>query len=151
VAFPYPRFLPNSNGTVTDTLTGLVWLKQANAIHLPWADAVAAVNGLASGQCGLTDGSVAGQWRMPTRNEMQSLSDRMQAPIADFFDNTFYYADGTLYQPAPFAPNTFITEQFYWTSTTYAPDTTQAWSVYSCDFGMYSTPKATSCYTLAVR
>jgi hypothetical protein len=151
VRFPYPRFLPNSNGTVTDTLTGLVWLKQANAICLPWAGAVAAVNGLASGQYGLTDGSGAGDWRMPSRNEMQSLSDRMQAPIADFFDNTFYYANGTLYQPAPFTPNTFISGQFYWTSTTYAPDPTQAWTVYSCDFGVYDMPKANPGYTLAVR
>jgi hypothetical protein len=150
VHFPYPRYIENSDGTVTDTLTGLVWLKQADAICLPWADAVAAVNGLASGQYGLTDGSVAGDWRMPTRNELQSLSDRMQAPMSDYLNNNFYYAsDGSLYEPAVFTG--FQTAQFYWTSTTYAPDATQAWTVYSCDFGVYDTPKSGAGFTLAVR
>lgn len=150
VPFPYPRFVENSNGTVTDTLTGLVWMKQAGAICLPWADAVAAVNSLASGQYGLTDGSVAGDWRLPTRNELQSLSDRMQAPEADFFDNTFYYAsNGAVYEPAVFTG--FQGSQFYWTSTTYAPDATQAWAVYSCDFGVYNQPKSGPGYALAVR
>jgi hypothetical protein len=37
--------------------------------------AVAAVNTLASGQCGLADGSAAGQWRMPNRAELLSVSD----------------------------------------------------------------------------
>ena len=30
VAWPSPRFTDNSNGTVTDNLTGLIWLKNAN-------------------------------------------------------------------------------------------------------------------------
>ena len=149
VAFPYPRWIVNGDGTSTDTLTGLVWLQQANAINLPWAEALAAVNALASGQYGLSDGSAAGSWRMPTRNEIQSLTDRDQANMADFFINTFDYANGSLYQPAVFA--NFIPLQFYWTSTTYAPDPTQAWTAYSCDFGMFQIPKSTPGYTLAVR
>ena len=149
IHFTYPRFRQNGDGTVTDTLTGLVWLYRADAINLPWAEAVAAVNGLASGQYGLTDGSVAGAWRMPTRNELQSICDHNQANNADFFDNTYYYADGSLYQAAVFTG--FIPLQFYWTSSTYAPDPTQAWTVYSCDFGVYNQPKANSGYTVAVR
>ncbi|HVN93802.1 MAG TPA: DUF1566 domain-containing protein, partial [Terracidiphilus sp.] len=58
-----PRFLDNGNGTVTDAMTGLVWLKAANCIQADWATAVAAVNNLASGKCNLTDGSVEGDWR----------------------------------------------------------------------------------------
>ena len=150
VHFPYPRYIENNDGTVTDTLTGLVWLMQADAIHLPWAQALAAVNNLASGQYGLTDGSVAGDWRMPTRNELQSLSDRQQAPQADYFNNTFRYAaNGLVYEPRVFTG--FQSLQFYWTSTTYAADPTQAWTVYSCDFGVYEQSKANANYTLAVR
>ena len=31
VAWPTPRFTDNDNGTVTDNLTGLIWMKNANA------------------------------------------------------------------------------------------------------------------------
>ena len=88
---------------------------------------------------------------MPTRKEIQSLADRQQPNHADYFNNAFYYADGSLYQAAPFTPNTFISEQFYWTSTTDAADPSEAWTVYSCDFGVYDKPKANTGYTLAVR
>jgi len=68
---PADRFLDNGDGTVTDTNTGLVWLKNANCFGLPplfdnWNDAMALVAGLSDGQCGLTDGSSAGDWRLPT-------------------------------------------------------------------------------------
>jgi hypothetical protein len=154
VRLTYPRWIDNGDGTTTDTVTGLVWMQQANAIDLPWTEAVAAVaavNGLANNPYGLTDGSTPGSWRMPTRNEMQSLADRQQPNHADYFNNAFKYADGSLYQAAPFTPFTFMSEQFYWTSTTDAADTAQAWTVYSCDFGVYNTPKANPGYTLAVR
>ena len=145
----YPRFIDNNNGTLTDTVTGLIWLKQANCIDQPWSAAVATVNQLASGACGLTDNSTAGQWRMPNRNEMLSLSDRMQTNEADFFDNTFLNLDGSVYQ-SPIFTN-FVVSQYYWTSTTDAANPTSAWSVFSCDFGVYDTPKSQSGYTLAVR
>ncbi len=41
--------------------------------------------------------------------------------------------------------------EYYWTSTTNASDTTEAWTVFSCDFGVYNTPKSNTGYTLAVR
>jgi hypothetical protein len=45
----------------------------------------------------------------------------------------------------------FIQLEYYWTSTTDASDTSSAWTVFSCDFGVYDTPKANTGYTLAVR
>ena len=144
-----PRFIDNGNGTVTDTMTGLVWLKQANCIQSDWATAVAAVGNLASGNCGLTDGSAAGSWRMPNRNEMQSLADRNQNNEADYLDFTYLNPDGSVYQAAIFL--NFIGYQYYWTSTTDAADTTEAWTVFSCDYGVYDTPKSDTGYTLAVR
>ena len=40
-----------------------------------WSAALTFANQLASGSCGLTDGSTAGQWRMPNVNELESLVD----------------------------------------------------------------------------
>jgi hypothetical protein len=78
VAWPNPRFSDNNNGTITDNLTGLIWLKDASCLGNPalnWFTALAAANTLADGNvaCRLTDGSVAGDWRLPNRNELWSL------------------------------------------------------------------------------
>ncbi len=145
----YPRFLDNNNGTVTDSVTGLVWLKKANCIQSDWATAVSAVNTLASGQCGLTDGSTAGSWRMPNRNEMQSLADRNQNNEADYLISSFLNQDQTVYQAAIFS--NMVPLQYYWTSTTNAVDTDEAWTVFSCDWGIYDMDKSETGYTLAVR
>ncbi len=149
VMAPYPRFIDNANGTVTDILTGLIWLKQANCIQGDWATAAAAARSLASGQCGLSDGSAAGSWRMPNRNEMQSLSDRMQNNHSQFFNQTDYNTNGSVFQAAILS--NFVVSQYYWTSTTNASNLSNAWTVYSCDFGVYDTPKSDVGYTLAVR
>ena len=34
VAWPIPRFKDNNDGTILDTLTGLIWLKNANCIQI---------------------------------------------------------------------------------------------------------------------
>jgi len=144
-----PRFIDNGNGTVTDAMTGLIWLKQGNCIQDDWATAVGAVTKLANGQCGLTDGSTAGAWRMPNRNEMQSIADRNQTNEAEYLDFTFLNRDQSVYQAAILL--NFVQSQFYWTSTTDAANTTEAWTVYSCDYGVYDVPKSNTGYTLAVR
>jgi Protein of unknown function (DUF1566) len=148
VGLTSPRFIDNNNGTITDTMTGLIWLKQANCLSGTWSDALAKVNSPASGQCG-HDNSQAGQWRMPNRNELESLSDRAQTNLAQYFDYTYVNKDGSVYQ-APIFTN-YNESQYYWTSTTNAADPTEAWTVFSCDFGVYDIPKANVGYTLAVR
>lgn len=61
VPWPNPRFTDNTNGTITDNLTGLVWLKNANSFGTQgWSTAIASANNLASGACSLTDGSTVG-------------------------------------------------------------------------------------------
>ena len=125
VAWPSPRFHDNGNGTVTDNLTGLVWLKNANCTdtvggvtkgsgYLTWANALTWSNGLASGACGLADGSNAGDWRLPNREELESLIDFSR------------------YNPALPAGHPFSSVQstYYWSSTTYAGSTYDAWFVY---------------------
>jgi hypothetical protein len=76
VLWPDPRFTNNGNGTVKDNLTGLIWLKNSNCFGAKtWLQALADANGLASPACGLSDGSTAGQWRLPNVRELLSLID----------------------------------------------------------------------------
>ena len=84
--WPAARFTDNGNGTATDNLTGLTWLKDANCTDavggiprdgglLNWPSALAWCNSLAHGTCGLTDNSAPGDWRLPNINELKSLVD----------------------------------------------------------------------------
>jgi hypothetical protein len=67
------RYVDCGNGTVTDTVTGLVWLKQSNCFpSSDWDEAKKAASGLKSGDCGLTDGSSPGDWRLPTIAEWEA-------------------------------------------------------------------------------
>jgi hypothetical protein len=71
-----PRFFDMEDGTVMDNLTGLIWLQNANCFGPKfWATALSDANGLASGSCGLTDGSVAGDWHLANFRELHSLID----------------------------------------------------------------------------
>ncbi len=108
------RFTDNGDGTVTDNLTGLIWLKNANCFGpRSWANALSDSNGLANGSCSLTDSSSAGDWRLPNINELHSL------------------VDPTLSNPALPAghPFTGVQSSYYWSSSTYAGYTSLAWLV----------------------
>lgn len=67
------RYADCGNGTVTDSVTGLVWLQDANCLgNQDWATANQLAAELAEGQCGLTDGSRRGDWRLPTKAEWEA-------------------------------------------------------------------------------
>jgi hypothetical protein len=67
------RYSDCGNGTVTDTETGLIWLKKADCFPASnWEDAKKAAAGLKNGDCGLTDGSSPGDWRLPTDKEWEA-------------------------------------------------------------------------------
>jgi hypothetical protein len=67
------RYVDCGNGTVHDTVTNLIWLKDANCFGLlDYAAAINAAAGLEDGECGLTDGSSPGDWRLPTEAEWQA-------------------------------------------------------------------------------
>lgn len=97
------RFIDNKNGTVTDTQTSLIWLISAN-YQYNYAVAQSFCNNLASGQAGLTDGSTAGQWRLPTNEELTRLGYNSYT--------TQYEVPG-----APFAGVKTGTNDYYWSST----------------------------------
>jgi len=124
VAWPNPRFTDNLDGTVTDNLTGLIWLKDADCYgERTWNNALSDSNGLASGSCGLTDGSSAGDWRLPNRRELFSLIHD------DFFNPAVPNTAGTG-QWSQGDPFNNVQSYYYWSSTTDASDTGIAWDVY---------------------
>lgn len=114
-AWPSPRFIDTGNGTVTDSLTGLIWLKNTDCYgQIDWNSAIANTSALASGVCDLNDGSIAGQWRLPTATEIEYLV-KVTWPALN---------------PAPFiALDYFTLSHRFWTSTTVAGNTSNAWAV----------------------
>ena len=61
------RFTDMENGTVRDNETGLIRLKNANCFRWENFDkAMELVAELRSGQCGLSDASIAGDWHLPS-------------------------------------------------------------------------------------
>jgi hypothetical protein len=147
VAWPTPRFTDNGNGTVTDNMTGLIWLQNANCTEyaggvakddglIDWWSALKWSNNIANGACGLTDGSTAGDWRLPSLNEFKSLIDVSKlAPPSLPVDHPF----------------SNVQSSFYWSSTSCAPVTTNAF-VFDMSYG-YLVPyyKAWDSYVWPVR
>ena len=117
----------NGDGTVTDTQTGLMWQKATAPGTYNWQAALAYAEGLTLG--GHSD------WRLPDRNELQTLVDYSR------------------YNPAidPLLASNTVSSP-YWSSTTYANDTNNAWRVYfSSGYVHYYGNKSNSYYVRAVR
>ena len=111
------RFTDLENGTVLDNTTDLVWLKNANCFRWKnWDKATELANGLKSGQCGLSDGSIEGDWRLPSVWEWQDFFDKKYREPA--LSNT----QGTgKWKPSD--PFDNVQNDYYWTSSAF-PDPT---------------------------
>jgi hypothetical protein len=121
VALPTPRFTDNTNGTITDNLTVLIWLKNANCPNgtRHWITALADVASLNSTgtmnsiDCG--DTSAAGthqtDWRLPNVRELFSLVN------FGFFSPPLSNAAGTG-QGSGSDPFSNFQTSAYWSSTT---------------------------------
>jgi hypothetical protein len=67
------RYVDCGNGTVTDTATGLIWLQQSDCLPFAtYSGATQVAAGLKAGDCGLTDKSSPGDWRLPTFDEWRT-------------------------------------------------------------------------------
>jgi hypothetical protein len=139
VTWPIPRFTDNGDGTVTDNMTGLIWLEDANCSTFSapegWSDALSDCHGLASGSCELTDGSSAGDWRLPNVKELQSLIDfsssNLALPSGHPFDN--------------------VESVYYWSATTYVGNIVFAWLVDMNSGGVPTSGKSNDYYVWPVR
>jgi hypothetical protein len=68
------RFTDRGDGSIRDNDSGLIWLKKADCFgSMPWGEAMASASNLTCGQCGLTDCSANGQWRLPTKEEWEAF------------------------------------------------------------------------------
>ena len=150
VAWPNPRFTDNANGTVTDNLTGLIWLRDANCFGAkPWETALNDANALANGSCNLTDGSAAGQWRLPNVNELQSLIDYAYGYYGYFAPALSNTAGTGKWTPGN--PFTNVQIDDYWSSSSYVGGNDYAWIVgmwYGNDDGL---TKGSTSYIWPVR
>ncbi len=155
VSWPNLRFIDDggATGVVTDTLTGLIWLKNANCPNggKSWSDALTFANPLfdgwtgdgSGGDCGLSDNSAAGQWRLPNVREMQSLVHYgVYNPAVPNTAGTGKWTGN---------PFTGVQSNFYWSSTTCAPNAPRAWRVPLFDGYVYSGNKASTYYVWPVR
>ena len=120
--------IDNGDGTVTDTVTGLMW-QQATDPSSPcaWVDALGNAEGL----------SLAGHndWRLPNRNELQSLVD---------YTRSYPAIDSTLFPDAGF--------DLYWSSTTDIGSPINVWRINFQDGGVDSSVAKTDSYAFrAVR
>jgi hypothetical protein len=123
------------DGTVTDNLTGLIWLKNANCFgERTWVEALSDCNGLADGQCGLTDGSQVGDWRLPNLRECHSLID-------------YGSSDPALPSGHPFTN----VEMTYWSSTNNASYPWISWHVSLLSGSVSYNNKTDPYFVLAVR
>ena len=153
------RYEDNGDGTVTDCRTGVIWLKNAKCTdtsgaitntngYLTWADANTWVAGLGKGLCGLTDGSSAGDWRLPTKTEWMAMvqSARKHGYIYPSLTNTAgtgQWAAGDIFD--------VIQSNCYWSSSTYAGNTGYAWFVNMYDGSVHSNNKTINYYVWPVR
>lgn len=133
VPLPTTRFQDNGDGTATDELTGLVWLKDANCIQthystfdaggsygpattgqVIWERALDFIDGMNAGLYPLCDGGHH-DWRLPNRNELRSLVNYESKP-GDYYSSlisTYGFSN--------------IESNLYWSSTTRANNTGDAW------------------------
>jgi uncharacterized repeat protein (TIGR02543 family) len=118
-AWPSPRFTDQGNGTLLDNLTGLIWLKNADCFGTKtWQQALDSANALLGNntQCSLNDSSVAGQWRLSNRSEMDSLINYQQADGGAWLNGQGFVN----------AKN-----GWYWTASSYTPSAADKWIVHT--------------------
>jgi hypothetical protein len=134
VVWPSPRFITSTTGIVTDTLTGLIWLQKAHCAqnsrdwHTALLGDMTYLNGLGTmngHDCGDTSngGTHQTDWRLPNVRELQSLVHY------GYYNMALPNTAGTGKHTVDGDP--FINAQpyLYWSSTTRAAKSSEAWAV----------------------
>ncbi len=106
------RFVDNGNGMVTDTVTGLMWTKDANPFgSLSWDDAMSRSSSFSI--------SGIGGWRLPSRDELVALYHAIQGGH----------------------PFTGVQSSNYWSSSIFADGAVHSWVVFMGNGEVFSSPK----------
>jgi len=157
------RFLDNGDGTVWDRGTGLVWLKNANCFgQQNWDTALASVAALRSGDCGLTDGTLPGSWRLPTADcaadfcqpidaatgEFPSIFNSAACNAAPYVVNATGRACSTV---EPISRFSGVQSGVYWSSSTFGPSPEKAFSLDLVGGHVSPLDKTTTFYVWPVR
>ena len=115
--WPAQRFTDNKDGTVTDNLTGLMWLKDGGCLLKSWSSALTAIADF-SGNPGKysCSGYIGGysDWRLPNMREIESLMDFGVSNLASRLNANGFKN---------------IRTYNYWVSTSYAGNSMYAWMV----------------------
>ncbi len=126
---------------------GLVWLKNASwgGQYAFWVNTMNETNAHDraaqlwdgsphEGTANLSDDSVEGDWRLPTKRELEALSNGTE-PISSGSMRAF----------------SGVQSNYYWSSTTYAKYTYGAWAVYMVNGSAYVGSKGFTYYVWPVR
>ena len=139
VEWPAQRFTDNGDGTITDNMTGLIWLKDGGCLKTKWKTAANILADLNNheGQntCDGYTGNYA-DWRIPNVKELESLINYGSADSAQWLNSQGFV---------------HMKVFSYWSSTTYLRDEMKAWTVNLKKAKRASIRKSSQCFALPVR
>lgn len=148
VAWPNPRFIANGDTSITDNLTGFVWVPNGNLMLIRdphWEKQSPALNGAVTRQhaldyvAKLNAENYLGHndWRLPNFKELESLVNYDQPNNAAWLNSQGF----TNAQAG----------DFYWSSTSFASDAVRAWAVDMTYGNTHYFDKANNHYVWPVR
>ena len=117
-------FSRSTSGVVTDNVTLLEWQDDVSSTRMTWQESIDYCEALSLDE---------GGWRLPTRKELVGIVDygRKNPAINPTFENTV--------------------SRNYWSSTTVANNTSDAWGVYFYVGSQYDGAKTNNNYVRCVR
>lgn len=133
VAWPHPRFSEDNTGNcMTDSLTGLMWVRSPDATARTWQQSLDFTYNLEL--CGATD------WRLPNVNELESLVNSEVANQASFLNGEGFIG---------------VQADTYWSSTIYTGFSSSSlpsvWVIAMDDGGLGPIDRSASRFVLPVR
>ena len=129
VSWPSPRFTKNADMTITDNLTGLVWVPDGNIMPVQapgWDPDGSILDGKVTWQHALDYVAKLNaekylghnDWRLPNVNELESLINAGEIDSSNWLNTQGF---------------TNVKPDYYWSSTSYSNVTLYAWLVYMVD------------------